>query len=101
MGMEGVKMPRLVVCYDVETIDKSGQQRLREVAKVCESFGFRVQASVFEFDISVTEMARLISRLEAAIDGSKDKISIYPVAGSGVKRYGLPPDQLPGTSFIA
>ena len=36
----------LIVTYDVNTEDKTGQKRLRRVAKVCKSYGQRVQKSV-------------------------------------------------------
>ena len=38
----------LVVTYDVNTADPGGAQRLRQVAKLCERYGARVQNSVFE-----------------------------------------------------
>ena len=38
----------VLVSYDVSTVDKRGQARLRKVAKACEDYGVRVQNSVFE-----------------------------------------------------
>ncbi len=38
----------VLVSYDVSTTDKSGQKRLRKVARLCQNYGQRVQFSVFE-----------------------------------------------------
>ena len=38
----------VLVTYDVRTENKAGQKRLRDVAKICENYGQRVQYSVFE-----------------------------------------------------
>lgn len=39
---------RLLITYDVSTVDKAGVKRLRRVARACEDYGTRVQKSVFE-----------------------------------------------------
>ena len=44
----------ILVCYDVETLTKEGKRRLRKVAKHCESYGQRVQHSVFECKMEKT-----------------------------------------------
>ena len=41
----------VIVTYDVNTTTKSGQGRLRHVAKECTKYGKRVQSSVFECNI--------------------------------------------------
>lgn len=38
----------VLITYDVETQSESGKRRLRQVAKVCQNHGQRVQYSVFE-----------------------------------------------------
>lgn len=37
-----------LVTYDADTTTAEGRRRLRRVAKTCESYGLRVQKSVFE-----------------------------------------------------
>ncbi|WP_446225077.1 CRISPR-associated endonuclease Cas2 [Nocardia sp. IBHARD005] len=67
----------LLVTYDVETMTPEGARRLREVAKICEGYGHRVQKSVFE--VTCTPVTRLLlgSALANTIDPAKDSIRIY------------------------
>jgi len=70
-----------VVCYDVDTEDAKGRRRLRRVAKVCESFGTRVQKSVFECLLTDQERRRLLSKLLKEIDPSEDSLLFYRLTG--------------------
>lgn len=45
--MDG-RLMQLLLTYDVSTIDPEGRRRLRQMAKLCEGYGHRVQKSVFE-----------------------------------------------------
>lgn len=72
----------LVVAYDIADTDGDGARRLREVAHICESYGRRVQYSVFEFHLSETRLARLIGQLADAIDPAQDSILVYRFPGS-------------------
>ena len=38
----------ILVTYDVSTVTRAGQKRLRRIAKTCLNYGQRVQNSVFE-----------------------------------------------------
>ena len=67
----------VLITYDVETLTKSGQKRLRLVAKSCMNYGRRVQNSVFECVITEEQKVRLIAELASMIDSSKDSIRIY------------------------
>ncbi|MDX2110825.1 MAG: CRISPR-associated endonuclease Cas2 [Verrucomicrobiota bacterium] len=68
----------LVVTYDVSTVDeKAGARRLRRVAKVCTSFGIRVQKSVFEMQVGQKEWVDLRARLLDEIDPTQDSLRIY------------------------
>ena len=57
------------------TYDKG--RRLQKVAKICESYGQRVQNSVFELNIDSAKMTELKIKLEAVIDKKIDSIRIY------------------------
>ncbi len=46
----------LVVTYDVNTAEPSGAQRPRQVAKLCERYGVRVQNSVFEVMVDAAQL---------------------------------------------
>ena len=57
----------LVVTYDVDTTNASGQKRLRKVAKICERYGMRVQNSVFEVLLDAAQLVVLKHELEKII----------------------------------
>ena len=67
----------LVVTYDVDTSDTAGQKRLRRVAKICESYGMRVQNSVFEVLVDAAQLVTLKSELEKVIDIAQDSVRFY------------------------
>ncbi len=67
----------ILVTYDVETITKYGQKRLRQVAKACKDYGQRVQNSVFECELNEAQLVVLKDRLQSIIDLQLDSIRIY------------------------
>ena len=68
----------VVVTYDVSTVDaKPGARRLRRVAKVCESYGVRVQKSVFECQVGSTEWVSLRAKLLREIKLDEDSLRFY------------------------
>jgi CRISPR-associated protein Cas2 len=71
----------ILITYDIETIDRRGEKRLREVAKVCEGYGIRVQYSVFECRISRTGLERLVTDLSEIIHPARDSVRIYRFHG--------------------
>lgn len=60
---------RYLVCYDI-----ADPKRLRYTAKVCESFGSRLQCSVFEASLDSTMLARLKMELDSIINHSCDQV---------------------------
>ena len=67
----------VLITYDVNTTGGSGQKRLRRVAKICQSYGQRVQNSVFECLVDPAQFASIKSRLIKEIDKSKDSLRFY------------------------
>ncbi len=67
----------MLVSYDVSTVDRPGQARLRKVAKACLDYGQRVQNSVFECDLEPAQWVALKARLEGIIDGKYDSLRYY------------------------
>ena len=67
----------ILVTYDVDTTDKSGQRRLRRVAKACLDYGQRVQNSVFECELTEVQLCILKDKIKEIIDNSLDSIRIY------------------------
>ncbi|GAB6190130.1 CRISPR-associated endonuclease Cas2 [Marinitoga arctica] len=64
-----------VVSYDI-TNDK----RRRKVVKYLESYGIRVQYSVFETELNQDQLKTLIKGLKKKINKKEDTIRIYPIS---------------------
>lgn len=60
---------RILVCYDI-----SADKRRNRVAKVCESFGTRVQFSVFECPLDETRLAQMKASLAEEINSEEDQV---------------------------
>lgn len=67
----------VLVTYDVNTTSPEGRNRLRRVAKVCESYGQRVQNSVFECLVDPAQWAKLRARLIKEMDEKEDSLRFY------------------------
>jgi CRISPR-associated protein Cas2 len=67
----------VLVAYDVSTESEEGCRRLRQVAKLCENWGQRVQNSVFECLLEPAEWTALKGRLIAMIDQEADSLRFY------------------------
>ena len=63
------KRRRYLICYDV-----ADPKRLRHTAKICESFGSRLQFSVFESSLDDLMLKKLQSQLDAVINHSCDQV---------------------------
>ena len=79
----------ILVTYDVDTTDKSGQRRLRRVAKACLDYGQRVQNSVFECELTEVQFCILKERIDEIIDHSLDSIRFYHLNRSENRRVEL------------
>ncbi len=70
-----------IIAYDIA----DNKRRLR-VAKTLESWGYRIQESVFQQRLDTATMARVRSSLVALISESDDVIHIYPACSSCADR---------------
>lgn len=75
----------LLVTYDVNTETPDGRRRLRQVAKLCEGYGLRVQKSVFEVVSSEADLLILTDRINRIIDHDRDSIRIYRMHAGAFK----------------
>lgn len=66
---EVMQRHRFLICYDIRE-----PKRLRRVAKVCESYGRRLQFSVFETVLSSVMLAQLKAELETVVNHTSDQI---------------------------
>lgn len=67
----------ILVTYDVDTTDKSGQGRLRKVAKACLDYGQRVQNSVFECELTEVQFCLLKEQILNIINTNSDSVRFY------------------------
>ena len=66
-----------IIAYDIA--DK--KRRLR-VAKTLESWGYRIQESVFQLRLDTDSLARVRHLLSSTITDAEDVIHIYPICSS-------------------
>jgi CRISPR-associated protein Cas2 len=71
----------MLLAYDVATYTPEGKRRLRRVAKLCESYGVRVQNSVFDLIINPHELETLLARINDIVEPSTDGVRIYRLYG--------------------
>lgn len=67
----------VLVTYDVNTTDRAGRRRLRQMAKTCLDFGQRVQNSVFELKVDPAQWADCRHKLLSIIDEETDSLRFY------------------------
>ena len=85
----------VLITYDVETVSKAGQRRLRRVAKLCVDYGQRVQNSVFECELDYGQYLQLKDQLLAEIDQDSDSLRFYKLGNNWdrrVEHYGKHPE---------
>ncbi|MCY7295740.1 CRISPR-associated endonuclease Cas2 [Alteromonas sp. a30] len=76
----------VLITYDVSFETEGGKRRLRNIAKICQDYGIRVQYSVFECDVDPAQWVRLQEELFAAYDASVDSLRFYKLGKNGQKK---------------
>lgn len=72
---------RYVICYDIPD-----DKRRYHVARCIDSYGDRVQYSVFEALLGRHLLAAMVSKLVPLLDLEQDTLRIYPLCAGCVKR---------------
>ena len=80
-----VERGRLAMIYIIAYDIADNKRRLR-VAKTLESWGYRIQESVFQLRLDTATLARVRARLVALISEGDDVIHIYPICSSCADR---------------
>lgn len=75
----------VLVLYDV-----ADPKRLKRVAALLESWGERVQRSVFECSVRARDLDRLVLGLKAVVKPGKDKVHVFPLCSTCRDRAGGP-----------
>jgi len=88
-------MPTVLVCYDIS------QDNIRaQVAATLQTWGDRIQRSVFICTLDPNDLTQLTQRLRGLIDTRTDAVHVIPLCGScwiGINVLGqatIDPDQL-------
>jgi CRISPR-associated protein Cas2 len=82
----------VVVSYDISTMNKAGKRRLVRIAKVCESYGLRVQNSLFECVIDPSQWTVLKTNLLNLYKEKEDSLRFYFLGSNWTRRvehYGI------------
>jgi CRISPR-associated protein Cas2 len=72
----------ILVTYDLKPPPPAGRPRLRQVARICEGYGQRVQNSVFECLVDDTTAAILRARLLDTFFPQEDSLRFYYLGSS-------------------
>lgn len=84
----------VLVTYDVSFESENGKRRLRQIAKICQDYGTRVQYSVFECDVDPAQWVELKQQLFDIYDKKVDSLRFYKLGKNGHKKiehYGAKP----------
>ena len=65
-------MPRYVICYDI-----ASDSRRRKVADCLDSYGDRVQGSVFELLVGQRLFRQCVDQIKTQIDPQADRVAVY------------------------
>lgn len=76
----------VLVTYDIQTLDKPGQRRLRHIAKACLSCGQRVQFSVFECNLTPALWTVLRAKLLSIYNPKEDSLRFYLLGEDDVRQ---------------
>ncbi|MEA3246218.1 MAG: CRISPR-associated endonuclease Cas2 [Gemmatimonadota bacterium] len=76
----------VLVTYDVATATSAGRKRLRNVSRVCQDFGQRVQNSVFECKVDPAQWAELKAQLLDLYLPAEDSLRFYYLGAHGERR---------------
>ncbi|MNI53003.1 CRISPR-associated endonuclease Cas2 [compost metagenome] len=66
----------------MSTVNSAGQKRLRQVSKLCQNYGQRVQNSVFECMVDATQFAALKIQLTEIINQDQDSLRFYQLGNN-------------------
>ncbi len=67
----------VILVYDISLDDNDGNRVLRNVFKICKKYLVHIQNSVFEGEISETQLLKLSKELKRYIRKDKDSIIVF------------------------
>jgi CRISPR-associated protein Cas2 len=67
----------VLITYDIANLEAGGAKRLRNIAKICQDYGQRVQFSVFECVVDNAKWVSVKNRLIRIINKETDSLRFY------------------------
>ena len=67
----------IVVCYDIPS-----NKRRNKVAQTLEGFGYRVQESVFECEVSAEQYGKMKQKITRRIEAEEDSVRYYSLCAN-------------------
>lgn len=67
----------VILVYDINLEDKSGQRVLRKVFKLCKQYLVHIQNSVFEGELTEAQLMKLKSELKKYVRKDLDSIIVF------------------------
>jgi len=68
---------KIILVYDIELKEPEDQKRLNRAKKVARKYLNHIQKSVFEGEITMSQVARLKTEILNVVDRERDSIIIY------------------------
>lgn len=68
---------KVILIYDIETKEPADQNRLNRAKKIGRKYLHHVQKSVFEGEITESQLARLENEILQVVDRTRDNVIIY------------------------
>ncbi len=72
---------RILIGYDVCTLEPAGRRRLRRICQACKDYGQRVQKSLFEIEVAQRHWIELRDRLLRVLVEGEDSLRVYFLEG--------------------
>ena len=67
----------IILVYDIAVTEENGQKRLRKVFNLCKKHLHHVQCSVFEGEVTESELEKIKLSINKLISHEKDSIIIF------------------------
>lgn len=68
---------KIILVYDIELKEREDQRRLNRAKKIARKYLHHVQKSVFEGDMTLSQLIRLQNEILKVVDSERDSVIIY------------------------
>lgn len=73
---------KIILVYDIAITEEGGQKRLNRTRKIARKYLFHIQKSVFEGELTSSQVERLKKEISDTVDKEKDFVIIYTLPDS-------------------